>query len=342
MTDDRFFQRAGPFPLGEIAAHVGAEMDNNSSADFLIRDVSNLDTAEAGEISLYSDVKYAAAFAKTRASVVITDKKLSAHKHNGTWLLLSPNPRLAFAQVGHLFYPPAALTPGLQPSVPVHATATVGQGTQIGPGGVIRANAKVGANCNIGPNVIIGQGVEIGDYCTIGPNCVISHALVGSRVVFGPNVSIGNAGFSFVPSAKGLLRVPQLGRVLIEDDVEFGASCVVDRGAIGDTQIGRGCRFDSLIHVAHNVKLGPFCIVAAQTGFAGSTTIGAGVLIGGQAGIGDHLTIGAGARLSGRAGVTRDIAPGETVGGYPAQPIKQWHRQVAWLKRAVGKKADKD
>ena len=342
MTDDRFFQRAGPFPLGEIAAHVGAEMDNSSSADFLIRDVSNLETAEPGEISLFSDAKYAAAFAKTRASVVITDKKLGAYEHNGTWLLLSPNPRLAFAQVGHLFYPPAALTPGVQASVPVHATAKVGAGTQIAPGGEIRANAKIGAGCNIGPNVIVGQGVEIGDNCTIGPNCVISHALVGNRVVFGPNVSIGNAGFSFVPSQKGLLRVPQLGRVIIEDDVEFGASCVVDRGAIGDTHIGRGCRFDGLIHVGHNVQMGPFCIVVAQAGIAGSTTIGAGVMIGGQAGIADHLTIGAGARLSARAGVTRDVGAGETVGGYPAQPIKQWHRQVAWLKKMVAKKAEKD
>jgi UDP-3-O-[3-hydroxymyristoyl] glucosamine N-acyltransferase len=340
MTDDRFYQRAGPFPLGEIAAHVGAEMDNNSSADFPIRDVSNLETAEAGEISLFSDAKYANAFAATRASVVITDRKLSAHEHNGTWLLLSTNPRLAFAQVGHLFYPPAPLTPGLLPTMPVHPTAKVGEGTQVSSGAEIRANAKVGAGCNIGPNVIIGHGVEIGEHCTIGPNCVISHALVGNRVVFGPNVSIGNAGFSFVPSQKGLLRVPQLGRVIIEDDVEFGASCVVDRGAIGDTHIGRGCRFDGLVHVGHNVKMGPFCIVVAQVGIAGSTTIGAGVMIGGQAGIGDHLTIGPGARLSARAGVTRDVAPGESVGGYPAQPIKQWHRQVAWLKKAVSKKKD--
>ena len=338
MTDDRFFQRAGPFPLGEIAAHIGAEMDNRSAADFLVRDVSNLETAEAGDISLYSDAKYAAAFAKTRASAVITDRKLAAHEHNGTWLLLSDNPRLAFAQVGHLFYPPTPLLEGVQPTLPVHPTASVGAGTQIGQGVEIRAHAKIGKNCFIAPNVVIGQGVEIGDDCTVGPNCTITHALVGNRVTFGPGNSIGNAGFSFVPSQKGLLRVPQLGRVIIEDDVEFGANCVVDRGAIGDTHIGRGCRFDGLIHVGHNVKMGPFCIVVAQAGIAGSTTIGAGVMIGGQAGIADHLNIGAGARLAARAGVTQDVAAGETVGGYPAQPVKQWHRQVVMLKKMVSRK----
>ena len=340
MTDDRFFERAGPFPLGQIAAHVGAEMDNSSAADFPVRDVSNLDTAEAGEISLFSDAKYSAAFARTRASVVITDRKLAAREHNGTWLLLSANPRLAFAQIGHLFYPPAPLTEGLAPVQPVHPSARIGAGTQIAQGGEIRSNARIGKNCAIGPNVVIGKGVEIGDDCTIGPNCTITHALIGHRVVFGPGNSIGNAGFSFVPSQKGLLRVPQLGRVIIEDDVEFGANCVVDRGAIGDTHIGRGCRFDGLVHVGHNVTMGPFCIVVAQAGIAGSTTIGPGVMIGGQAGIADHLTIGAGARLAARAGVTQDVAAGETVGGYPAQPVKQWHRQVVMLKKMSARKKD--
>jgi len=340
MTDDRFYRRAGPIPLGEIAAHIGGEMDNRAAADLAIRDVSNLDTAERGEISLFSDAKYAAAFAKTRASVVITDARLAAHEHNGTALLLCANPRLAFAQVGHMFYPPAPLVEGFAPVRAVHPSATVGPGTQIGQGVEIRAHAGVGADCAIGTNAVIGEGVQLGDGCVIGPNCTITHAVIGNRVTVGPGCSIGNAGFSFVPSAKGLLRVPQLGRVVIEDDVEFGANCTIDRGAIGDTHIGRGCRFDGLVHVGHNVTMGQFCIVVAQAGIAGSTTIGPGVMIGGQAGIADHLTIGAGARLAARAGVTQDVAAGETVGGYPAQPVKQWHRQVVWLKKMTGKKKD--
>ncbi|MEI9886649.1 MAG: UDP-3-O-(3-hydroxymyristoyl)glucosamine N-acyltransferase [Rhizomicrobium sp.] len=337
MTDDRFFQRAGPFELGEIARHIGGEMDNRSAADFLVRDVAALESAAAGDISVFSDAKFAPAFAHTGASVVITDRKLSTHAHDGTWLLYAPNPRLAFAQVGHLFYPPDKLTEGVQPLTPVHPTATVGPGTQVSSGATIGAGAKIGSRCLIGPNVVIGHGVVIGDDCVIGANCVIHFALVGARVTFAPNVTIGSAGFSFVPSGKGLLRVPQLGRVIIEDDVEFGANCAIDRGAIGDTVIGAGTMFDNLVHIAHNVKIGHHCLIAGQVGIAGSSTIGPFVMMGGQVGVSDHLTVGAGARLAAKAGVTRDVAPGETVGGYPALPVKQWHRQVTALKNLVGR-----
>jgi UDP-3-O-[3-hydroxymyristoyl] glucosamine N-acyltransferase len=186
---------------------------------------------------------------------------------------------------------------------------------------------------------LIDDGVSMGDGCLIGANTTVSHALIGSRVRIGRNTCIGGEGFGFVPTPNGLLRQAQLGRVIIEDDVEIGSNSSVDRGALGDTLIGRGTRIDNLVQIAHNVRIGRHCVFAAQVGIAGSTEISDNVMIGGQAAIMDHIKIGSNARIAGSSGVMRDVPEGEAWGGCPAVPIRQWHRQSTALGRLVKPKA---
>jgi UDP-3-O-[3-hydroxymyristoyl] glucosamine N-acyltransferase len=340
LTDDRFFRRSGPFSLGALAAHVGGELPAAASVSFLIQDVAALDCAQIGEVSVFSDGKRAGEFATSRASVVVTNRTLGLHEHNGAWLLLVKDPRLAFAQIGHLFYPPCALDGGIDIGARVDPTARIGAGSQIGSGVAIGHSAVIGARCDIDSNVVIGAGVTIGDDCVIGANTTISHAMIGARVHIASNVSVGGEGFGFVPSPAGLLRVAQLGRVIIEDDVQIGGNCAIDRGAMGDTVIGAGSALDNLIQIGHNVRIGRNCVLAGQVGIAGSTTLGDQVMVGGQTAISDHLHVGSGARIAGKSGVMRDVEPGQSVGGYPAMPIRQWHRQTVALARLAARKPD--
>jgi UDP-3-O-[3-hydroxymyristoyl] glucosamine N-acyltransferase len=338
LTDVRFFRRSGPFTLSDLAARVSAELPPGAPAAFMVNDVAALDSAQSGEISVFSDAGHAAAFESTHASVVLTNRKLSAHEHNGSWLLLVANPRLAFTQIGYLFYPPDALLAGAHESAQIDPTAVIGPDSRIDAGAVIGAAAKIGRCSHIGSNAVIGEGVTIGDDCVVGANTTISHALIGSKVRIGSNTSIGNAGFGFVFGPTGMTRMSQLGRVVIADNVEIGANCTIDRGTMGDTQIGTGSVLDNAVHIAHNVVVGRGCVLAAQTGIAGSTTLGDYVATGGQVGIADHLTVGSYAQIAAKSGVIRDIKPKEVVGGYPAVPTRQWHRQTIALLRLAGRK----
>jgi UDP-3-O-[3-hydroxymyristoyl] glucosamine N-acyltransferase len=203
----------------------------------------------------------------------------------------------------------------------------------VDPAAVIGAGAEVGCGTVIGAGAVIGAHVRIGRDCAIGARASIMHALVGDRVIIHPGCAIGQDGFGFVRGPRGAHKVPQVGRVIIQDDVEIGANSTIDRGAIRDTVIGEGTKIDNLVQIAHNVSIGRHCLLAAQVGISGSSTVEDGVIMGGQAGVADHLTIGAGAMLGAKAGVMRDVPPGTRWGGYPARPGKQWLREVATLER---------
>jgi UDP-3-O-[3-hydroxymyristoyl] glucosamine N-acyltransferase len=240
-----------------------------------------------------------------------------------------------------LFYPDSLRSDPVQAEA-VSPDAVLGRGVRLGPGVVIGAGAEIGEGSRIGPGTVIGRGVAIGRDCDIGANVTISHTYMGDFVTVLPGAQIGQSGFGFASSGAGHVKIPQLGRVIIQDHVEIGAATTIDRGALGDTVIGEGSKLDNLVQVGHNVTLGRHCIIVSQAGVGGSSELGDFVVLGGQTGVGDHVTVGAGARFSGQSGVpTGQVLEGRDYGGTPAKPVRQWLRESYILaKLARGHKQD--
>jgi len=336
MIDPRFHANAGPFSLGDLADRLGGELDAGAPRNMAITDLALLHDARETEIALFTDRRYRDAFNTTKAAVVVTRPGLVLDRPaNCPILILVKEPRQALAELAWTFYPQTSEALGLPDQI---GEAKIGADCRIAPSASIGKGAEIGDRTTIGANAVIGPGVVIGADCTIGPNTTISHSLIGDRVHIYSGAIVGAQGFGFVPGKRGLRRVPQLGRVVIGNDVEFGANSTIDRGALGDTRIGDGSVVDNLVQIGHNVQVGRSCIICGQTGIAGSVTIEDGAIVGGACGIADHVVIGAGAQLAGGSGVIHDIPPGAIVAGYPAIPVKQWHRQTAVLGKMLVKK----
>lgn len=327
MVDQRFFRRIAPHRLNEIVDLVGASIMGDAVAEIAVSDVAPLETADGTQISLFFDRKAVAAFRETAAAAVVTSSDLATYAVGDKPLLIVTRPRLAFLQICELFYPRPLLKAHIDKAARIDKRAQLGLGCRVDAGAIVGPRVEVGAGSHISHGAVIGEGVVLGDHCEIGANAVVTHALIGSNVRIGSGVAIGKPGFGFAEGRHGLVRVAHLARVVIEDAVEVGANCTIDRGVLTDTFIGAGTKLDNMVHVAHSVRIGRHCAIAGQVGIAGSTVVGDQVMIGGQAGISDHLTIGGHARIAAGSGVIRDVANGEAVGGYPAMPIRQWHRQ---------------
>ena len=298
-------------------------------------DVGPLHAAGAREVSFFDNRRYADSLVASAAGACLVRGADTGMAPSDMALLVTETPYLAYARVSRAFYPIPPVEPGIAPTASVDPTAAIGPGCRIDPFAAIAAGVSIGPRCHIGPHAAIGRAVTIGEDVRIGPGCSLGHCLVGSRVRMLAGVRIGEDGFGFATDRDtgSHVGIPQIGRVLIEDDVEIGANSTIDRGAGPDTVIGQGTRIDNLVQIGHNVVLGRGCIVVAQAGISGSTTLGDFAVVAAQGGVAGHLRIGAGARIAAKAGVMRDVADGQTVAGAPAMPIKQFFRRVATLSR---------
>ncbi len=338
MTDPRFFDVSGPFSLKQLADISLAGIDASANPDSVFTNVAPLNVAGAGDVSFLDNRHYLDDFSKSGAGACIVRPELACKAPDGMNLLLTDEPYRGYAMIAQAFYPRSSAKDGISENASVDKTAIIADDCKVDAGAVIGPMVKIGQGCHIGANSVLGKGVIIGDDCYIGACVSIAYCNIGKRVTIHDGVRVGADGFGFALGPKGHLKVPQLGRVMIDDDVEIGANTTIDRGSGPDTVIGSGCKIDNLVQIAHNVRIGCNCVIVSHVGISGSTTIGDFVMIGGQVGIAGHLHIGDGVRIAAQSGIMRDIEPGASVGGSPATPIREWLKGVALLERMVKKK----
>jgi UDP-3-O-[3-hydroxymyristoyl] glucosamine N-acyltransferase len=345
MSARSFFQSSRTITVAEIATLTGAELRRGADPALTIAGVAALDRGGPSDLVFLDHPKFAAQARASAAGACLTTQRLADHVPAGMALLVVDKPFHAFVTVARALFPdalrPSSMfsggdgAPGVAAGAVVHPRARLENGVTVDPGAVIGAEAEIGTGTVVGANAAIGARVRIGRNCSIGPNVSIAHALIGDRVILHAGCLIGQDGFGFVMGAGGHHKIPQIGRVVIQDDVEVGAGTTIDRGGLRDTVIGEGTKIDNQVQVGHNASIGRHCVLVAQVGIAGSVVIEDYAVLGGQAGIADNLTIGEGAKIGAKTGVHTDIPAGETWLGAPAMRARDFWRAMAVLQSAA-------
>ncbi len=341
MSDPVFFQPACSLTVGEIADMTGAALLRGDSGR-VIENVAPLDLAGRGDLSFFDNPKYASKLQATAAGACLCASKYAERVPAGTAVLVVDQPQRAHAVVLATLFPaamrlagPYGGAAGVAAGAHVHETARIEDGATVEPGSAVGAGAEIGSGTVISAGAIVGAGVRIGRDGYVGPNATVLNALVGDRVIIHSGVRIGQDGFGFSMGRDGHLKVPQIGRVIIQDDVEIGANTTIDRGATRDTIVGEGTKIDNLVQIGHNVEIGRHCVIVAMTGISGSAKLEDFVVLGARVGTIGHVTIGAGAQIAASGNVMGDVPPGVTWGGTPARPIREWTRELVMKKKRM-------
>lgn len=336
MMQNEFFPPHAGLTLADLAAGTGAELSDASAGERIVRSVSPVARAGDGDVCYILSRRSRADLETCKATAIYCEKALVSLIPPHIPVLVAKSAHTAFAMAGALLHReglrPELITQGAQsisPAAFVDPTARLEEGVEIEPMAVIGAGAEIGSGTRIGPGAVIGAKVKIGRNCTIAAGATVLAALVGNNVIIHNGARIGQDGFGYAPGPRGMLKVVQVGRVIIQDHVEIGANTTIDRGTMDDTVVGEGTKIDNLVQIGHNVRIGRHCGIVSQVGIAGSTVIGDGVMIGGAAGINGHIKIGDGAQIAAMSGVLADVPPGEKFGGVPARPLKDYLREVA-------------